>query len=240
MSESDTKPETAKQKKARLKTEKAEAAKIKKAEAEAAKIKKAEAEALEAAAKLEIPKFFTDPSKVPTVLPVEALEAEAFIFGLEPYKKSYSANITYVGPRRKIGRKIILAKKGLDPTKLGGFKLYNNACIFWAKKANTFMIKDLGFIQEAYESSNFTVEWVEDPPLDRKSVKRQVFQRSRTRILGLPIQIKAQYVKAGQKIDLNPGDPQKILEIIKRDGIKKENEHMLGWLKEQLKKESQT
>lgn len=184
--------------------------------------------------KLEIPKFFTDPSPDPSLLPVEKLDAEAFLFGLKPYEESHSANITYLGPRRKLGRNIVLARRGTDPTKLGGFKLYMNSCIFWAEKENTFKIKDLNFIQEAFKSPNLVVKWVKDPPLDIKDTKRAMFQRDRSRILGLPIRIKAQYVQAGQKIDLRPGDAEEILEIIKEQGIKEENKHMIDWLKTQL------
>lgn len=188
-----------------------------------------------------IPKFFTNPSANDNIKAVESIEAEAFLFGYKPYPASYSGKVTYVGPRRILNRSIRLGKRDADPTKNGGFRLFYNSCTLFQGQqfggSTGGFIKDPKFIQECYKTDNLDIEWLIDLPLDLKETKRAVMRTDDARILKLPPHVKGDYIASGQKIPLNPGEAVQIMEMLKTRGIKKEYQHMIPWLQQQIIKD---
>jgi len=175
----------------------------------------------------EIPAYFANPSKDPDILEIQQAVAMHWLLGTGLYSDfgtSFSAKITYVGPRNFMSRQIKLAKRSINPAK-GNWKVFVGSARIRKGVEYTGNIKDPKFIFDLLQSKggqeNFKVRFVEDEPLQMKKEKAHFLRRDNSRILNLPYRIRKDQIKMGIKIPLNPGEAAQILHELSEEGLPK-------------------
>lgn len=196
--------------------------------------------------KIELPLYFSDPAKDPATLAIQRLDAEHWLLGTGPYHesgKSFSAKMTYVGPRSFMSRQIILAKRSISPQK-GNWKPFVGSARLRKDQEYGGNIKDPQFIFEALTSQggkkNYKLRFVEDAPLAVEKEKERFLTSDRARILALPYRVRKDQVKLGLKPPLNPGEAAIILSELSKEGVPEgiNEEDLSKWLKKEIKEEA--
>lgn len=195
--------------------------------------------------KIELPLYFSDPA-LQDGTQLEAQKAEAFhwLLGTGPFEKtgkSYSAKITYLGPRRQHSRRLMVGNRIPNPTK-GNWKIHTAPAIMWRGQEWSGNVKDTHFIFEALTTKggkqNLKVRFVEDAPLDAGEVKKQFFKRDLGRFLAMPPHIRRDQIIQGIKCPLNPGEAVEILKQLSKEGAPKAAKGMVKYLNELISEEA--
>jgi len=223
---------------------KAEAKKaMKKAEAEIKAQIKAEKEAQKNLDYDAIPDYFVKPAEDPETRSVQALQAAHWFAGTGIYQKggkSFSAKITYLGPRRFMSREIKLGKRSILPN-AGNWKIFVGSARLRRGQEFGGDVKDTQYIHDLLQTpggkKNFKVRFVEDDPLATKKEKKRFLSRDVGRILALPFRIRKSQILQGLKIPLRPGEAAQILHDISKDGLPKSSKHIAKYLNELIAKE---
>jgi hypothetical protein len=209
------KEKTAKEKKEAVK----KAAKAKKAAAKkAAQAKKAAAKKAAQEKKkvqIELPAYFT--TKYPDYQDEKKAEQEALCWFLgvdtdkKPLETSYSARITYVGPKHKVSKKIKAAKRAINPN-FGNWKLFISTVRFFKGTESVILIKDPAFIKEALSTTNYKVRIVMDAKIQKESLKSKHFARDEAHILRMKPRLRRDMVASGLKPVMHKGEAKQFLE----------------------------
>lgn len=251
ISEDDMSPQ--KKKAAIKKAEREAKAAAKKAEREAkAAAKKAEREAKDAAKKaaqekkaveVELPAYFT--TKYPDYQEEKKAEQEAFRWflgldnDLKPLANSYSAKITYVGPKRVTSKIIRKAKRAIIPN-MGNWKVSKDTVRFFKKQEQGALIKDPAFIKEALSTTNYKVRIIIDQKINKKEIKSEHFARSDARVLKLKPRLRRDMIAMGQQPPLHKGEAAQFLqELNANPDVRKDlyTEDQRKWLQKKIKED---
>lgn len=191
-----------------------------------------------------IPKYFNDPAiDDEATLKLQKLQAFHWLCGTSIYAKggmSFSAKITYTGPRPFMSRQIMLAKRSIAPNK-GNWKTFIGSARIRRGQEYSGLVKDTKYIFDLLHTKggkqNFKVRFVQDEPLAVKQEKARFLQRDETRILNLPYRIRKDQIKLGIKIPLNPGEAAVILKELSEEGLPKSSKHISEYLNQLIEKE---
>jgi hypothetical protein len=233
-----------KEAKAKAKAEK-EAAKQAEKERKA-EAKKKKAERREGITKLDydaIPDYFVKPAEDPETRSVQQLQAIHWFAGTGSYQKggkSFSAKITYLGPRRFMSREIKLGKRSIVPN-AGNWKIFVGSARLRRGEEFGGDVKDAQYIHDLLTTpggkKNFKVRFVEDEPLQVKKEKKRFLSQDVGRILALPYHMRKSRILQGLKIPLRPGEAAQILQEISKEGLPKSSKDIAKYLNELIKKE---
>lgn len=189
------------------------------------------------------PDYFENPAEDPETRDVQQLQAAHWFAGTGIYQKggkSFSAKITYLGPRRFMSREIKLGVRSIVPN-AGNWKIFVGSARLRRGTEFTGDVKDPKYIHDLLHTpggkKNFKVRFVEDAPLSVKQEKKRFLSRDVGRILALPFRIRKGQILAGLKIPLRPGEAAQILQDISKEGLPKSSKHITAYLNELIKKE---
>lgn len=192
-----------------------------------------------------LPLYFEDPAlKDQATLEIQQLEAYHWLMGTGPFEetgKSFSAKITYTGPRRFMSRQLILAKRSIAPNK-GNWKTFAGSARLWHGQEFQGNVKDPQFLHDLLTTKggqkNYSVRFVEDAPLEKKEEKERFLARDKSRLLQGPYRIRKDHIKMGLKPPLNPGEAAQILSELSEEGLSKDAQHITKYLNELITEEA--
>ncbi len=195
--------------------------------------------------KMALPLYFEEPALTDeATLEIQRMEAQHWLLGTGPFQesgKSYSAHVTYSGPRRFLSQTITLGKRSIAPNR-GNWRCFNAPVRFWQNQECQSIIKDAKFLLDALTTpggkKNYSVRFVEDEPLGKKEEKKQLFRRDLSRFLAMNPRIRLDQIKMGLKIPLNPGEASQFLEELSKEGLPKGAKGVAKYLNELIAEEA--
>lgn len=191
-----------------------------------------------------LPAYFDDPAMDDEgTLKIQELEAKHWLLGTGPFEKenkSYSAKITYKGPRRFMSRQVVLGKRSIAPNR-GNWKVFVGSARLRQNEEYHGNIKDTQFIYDALFTEggqkNYSIRFVQDPPLAEKEEKARFLGRDSSRVLSLPYRIRKDQIRLGLKIPLRPGEAAQILSELSEEGLPKDSKHITEYLNQLIQQE---
>jgi hypothetical protein len=191
-----------------------------------------------------VPIYFTDPAfDDEGTLAIQKLEAHHWFLGTGPFEKegkSFSAKVTYVGPRKFMSRQIVLGKRSINPNK-GNWKTFVGSARIRQNIEYHGNIKDTQFVLNALNTqgglANYKIRFVEDDPLAVKEEKSRFLTRDKSRVLRLPYRLRKDQIKMGVKVPLNPGEAAQILKELSEEGLPKSSKGITEYLNSVIEEE---
>ena len=235
--EKEKKKELKQQKAAEKKAQK-EAAKQKKTDEEKLKIELAQQETDTKQAKkkykIKLPEFFVNPSKNDNDRKLQRELASSWLRGLGGEKETYSAQIMYLGPRRKASRSVWKGIPG-RPAQKGRWYMERTPIFFFRNQKLPHLIKDPDFILEALTNDTmWQVEFIKDHHKKEESIPQKLIE-NRTKHLKKNFQQRRDLILLSKvKAPLKAGEPEKVLNFAQENKIPI-SEEILNYLQEKQK-----
>lgn len=131
---------------------------------------------------------------------------------------SYSAKITYVGPRRMTSKQLILGVQDHNPN-TNNWRIFTGSVRFFNNQEYGGNIKDAKFIRDCTHSKYFVVRWVKDVLKKSKELKKEAFEKSEEDMLKMNLRLRKSRLQQGLQFPVTPGEAVTLLTQFKADKV---------------------
>ncbi len=165
-----------------------------------------------------LPDFFLTPASDEVARQIQMNEALDWMCGVGK-PTSYSALLTYIGPRRNANPLVHIAKRAINP-KQGNWRVWRTNIVFWKDVEKRALVKDPIFIQKALTpkggSRRYTIRFVQDDTFQKGAEIGRVMKTTLAQIAAFPLRIRQGRLILGlHDTPLLAGEAVQVLQNIK-------------------------
>lgn len=146
-----------------------------------------------------LPDYFLNPATDEVTRQIQLIEADDWMCGAGK-NKSYSALLTYIGPRRNANPQVHIAKRAINPNR-GNWRVWRTNILFWKGVEKQALVKDPIFINKCLMPKGgfqrFFVRFIEDDTFQKEAAKGRVMKTSLARLAAFPLRVRQSRLTLG-------------------------------------------
>lgn len=165
-----------------------------------------------------LPDFFLSPATDEVTRQIQFMEAKSWMCGVGK-AKSYSALLTYLGPRRNANPQVQIAKRAVNPNQ-GNWRVWRTNIVFWKGVEKRALVKDPEFIQKVLRPKGgqrrYSIRFIEDDTFQKDAEKGRMLKTTLAQVAAFPLRVRQSRLTLGLlDTPLQKGEAEQVLVNIK-------------------------